>query len=288
MALERVGADWSTPPSLVPPPGDARAGAAGILRQLSARMATRPPEGDYESIFVAAEREPFCSFTVRRLLRQAGDAGAQGMVDIGAYMGGCSLYALSLYTEMRAVAIEPFAPAVRAMRTDAEKHWQGRWHALQACVGNVSLRLKPPTKSHKPQLPDWDVRALELEPETAAPFEPAPAVYPWRHPADYVPVRCGRVDDKEQVQALPAPLVVRVYTHMAALDALLTSSELFEQGKVLSAIVEVYKDNANEVGAFLRSYGCQLSERSLIAAKDRFSWTLSATCQHGKPQGREK
>eukprot|EP00928_Gymnodinium_smaydae_P017708 TRINITY_DN16771_c0_g1_i1.p1 TRINITY_DN16771_c0_g1~~TRINITY_DN16771_c0_g1_i1.p1 ORF type:complete len:597 (-),score=118.20 TRINITY_DN16771_c0_g1_i1:85-1875(-) len=247
-------------------------------------------ERDYESIFVRAEREPFCSFATRRHLRTAIAAGVRTVVDIGAYVGGCSLWTLASYAHTHAVALEPFGPAYRVMSKDAEA-WEGRWQTVEACVGNATLGLKPPVDGMALQLPHWRADADVVEPagisaEEEGDASQPPAGYLWRHAWDYLPRRCQGLDEFAAVWQAPGPVVLRIHTHLGALDALLTAAALFRANRIGAAIVEVFPGNAARVGEVLQDAGCSVDPKTMetpsnVAQKN--TWTVFAQCRVGSP-----
>eukprot|EP00929_Paragymnodinium_shiwhaense_P012454 TRINITY_DN11965_c0_g1_i4.p1 TRINITY_DN11965_c0_g1~~TRINITY_DN11965_c0_g1_i4.p1 ORF type:complete len:636 (+),score=73.68 TRINITY_DN11965_c0_g1_i4:1100-3007(+) len=232
---------------------------------------------DFESLYVRSENKPFCSWTMMRLLRTSEEVGVRGFLDVGAYLGGCSLWALSTFPSWHALSIDPFGPAYRAMRRN-QSLWGGRWRAAQECIGDgeLSIRLKTtPTNSIDalgPTVPEFEQSTAS--PKSLDKSQHPPEYYPWRHPFDYLPLTCKRLDALGQLTTLPAPLAIRIHTHHFALPVLVSAAHLFRDGKVGTVIIDVYAENAKAVAVRLSMLGCGVHKRDLTSASAIYSTRL--------------
>merc|ERR1712117_728370 len=74
------------------------------------------PVRDWESDFVRGYRDVHCGLPIRHLVHTRALLDPGGIfVDVGANIGGCSLWAARLLPELQVVAVEPHGKATEAL-----------------------------------------------------------------------------------------------------------------------------------------------------------------------------
>eukprot|EP00927_Polykrikos_kofoidii_P031333 TRINITY_DN26969_c0_g1_i2.p1 TRINITY_DN26969_c0_g1~~TRINITY_DN26969_c0_g1_i2.p1 ORF type:complete len:270 (+),score=51.80 TRINITY_DN26969_c0_g1_i2:112-810(+) len=156
--------------------------------------------------------------------------------------------------------------------------WVKRF-TLRAPALETDVPMAMPTALFLEAFVHWAVSpSTELADETTG-LPPFVDYHPWRHPADYEPKRCQRLDGLPMLQALPAvPLALRVHTHRFASDVLTSAAALFVARRVTAVMTEVCQDNAASVGKLLKGYGCHYNPADLEPSSERSSWTVFACC----------
>eukprot|EP00928_Gymnodinium_smaydae_P021011 TRINITY_DN18158_c0_g1_i2.p1 TRINITY_DN18158_c0_g1~~TRINITY_DN18158_c0_g1_i2.p1 ORF type:complete len:911 (+),score=212.95 TRINITY_DN18158_c0_g1_i2:173-2905(+) len=254
---------------------------------------------DFESKHVRGAYSPFCNAKAQAIFQAAARKGANGLVDVGAYLGGCSVYALTALESWQVLSIDPYGPAQRAMASSRHlNRWGRRWRVSGACVGpgGGRLRLRPFPSRHILGSDDirFDYLVGDGNDEAKRELISAPKLpYPWCHPSDFEPIGCKTLDvilaEDAPRQEAAVPFVLRVHTHFHALGVLQSASKAFEAGHVAAVVVEVYDKNVVAVVNFLKERGCIAEERALVppimAAGDKSEeaiiqpdWTVTATC----------
>lgn len=94
------------------------------------------PVRDWESDFVRGYRDVHCGLPIRHLVQTRAALDPDGLfVDVGANIGGCSIWAARLLPELQVVAVEPLGKATEALIQTIS--WNGladRVSVIQACV----------------------------------------------------------------------------------------------------------------------------------------------------------
>mmetsp|Transcript_174116 Transcript_174116/g.558282 ORF Transcript_174116/g.558282 Transcript_174116/m.558282 type:complete len:689 (+) Transcript_174116:52-2118(+) len=145
---------------------ESRAAGRGRLSPAGSvlRLAVLPVR-DFESGYLRSRQQMHCGEDIQRLARRHLLLEPRGLfVDVGAYLGSCSLWAAAYDERVEALAIEPWSVAVKALRSSAGRNGlASRIHALRACVGDAPLRLRRAVRSfdspnlYSPASPLWEV-----------------------------------------------------------------------------------------------------------------------------------
>jgi len=108
------------------------------------------PIRDFESNFVRSYSRFHCDMGYKDLLlRRHAVAASSGrrfaVAEVGAYLGGCSFWALVHLPGIRVVAVEQHAPAVEAMFRSAASNGfsEDDFRAVEACVADAGTHFEP-------------------------------------------------------------------------------------------------------------------------------------------------
>merc|ERR1712046_144363 len=96
--------------------------------------------GDFESNYVRSYGRFHCDSTYRDLLLEERESRNEGLVvaEVGAYLGGCTFWAVVHLSGVKAVAVEQWPVAAQAMRQTAKANGieRERLGIVEACVSD--------------------------------------------------------------------------------------------------------------------------------------------------------
>eukprot|EP00928_Gymnodinium_smaydae_P042558 TRINITY_DN28631_c0_g2_i1.p1 TRINITY_DN28631_c0_g2~~TRINITY_DN28631_c0_g2_i1.p1 ORF type:complete len:637 (-),score=134.42 TRINITY_DN28631_c0_g2_i1:89-1999(-) len=227
------------------------------------------PMRDFESNFMRSYARFHCDDSYKAaLLRRHEQAVASGrlfrVAEIGAYLGGCTFWALVHLRNTRAVAVEQFGPAVEAMRRTAFANRLPSpdvFDVLGTCVSDSSAQLRPVFNSY------GDVRQPGMAPEGGR----SGPEYGWPETttaAAEEAMKCTRLDEVLLGPRLPEGErwdLVRIHTSGHELSVLRSGLETLRSRRVRTIAAMLPGKNCGEaclaVARLLLDFGARLRYR---------------------------
>lgn len=207
------------------------------------------PIRDFESNFVRTYARCHCDEGYKTVLVSRHEmAAATGrgfaVAEIGAYLGGCTFWPLFHLPGTRAMAVEPFAPAVRAMSQTATVNGFGadRFQVVETCISD----------EHTPLASAMFNDGMVLQPGMTV-LARAESVFPEGMEAtlgpQQVPRACVTLSD---LLAVPDALarrwdVLRVHTSGLELPVLRSGESAFRRGHVATLVTMLTAAHTREV-----------------------------------------
>lgn len=188
------------------------------------------PARDFESSYMRAWSKFHCGEETKRAMSFHIPDSPGLLVDVGAYLGGCALWAATNFESVEAVAVEPYAAAAVAMRRSVDDNGLGsRVRVIHGCVHSDGRRqalrrtLNLDSRASDVPQPAWESASPDL------PFDDSDEV-----------VVCERLDSLLFAKAAGRRIsVLRVHTSGQELTVVKSAEGLFMKGLVGSVVAHM-------------------------------------------------